>query len=352
MDADHSLTRRTFIKTAGATGAVGAAAIAGGAALVSGALPLGGAIAAGRETASAADPLLRGVSDIHVHASPDSRARSINELDFSRQARDAGYRSLMFKSNDFSCHDRAFIVRQALPDFECFGSLCMNRVHGDTVNPAAAQKAVNTTGGCCRCIWMPTLDAAYQHASEKRPGKGIPVLSDGGAVLPEVVKVMEICAEADIMFATGHASPAESLVMAKMAKEVGLGKFVVTHANSLIWKMTPDEIRRAADHGAWIEFCWLPNLWGPGTGLPDFERATEAEFLNYVSVVPERSFVTTDLGQVNLPNPLDGMRSCIETLQRHGVAGKTIDLLVKTTPATLVGLSPRTAGTEHGEPKG
>lgn len=42
----------------------------------------------------------------------------------------------------------------------------MNRVHGDRVNAFAAQKAVETSGGLCRCIWMPTLDAAYQYRHE------------------------------------------------------------------------------------------------------------------------------------------------------------------------------------------
>lgn len=115
----------------------------------------------------------------------------------------AGYRAVMFKSNDFSCHDRAYLIRQAQPEAECFGSFCMNRVHGDRVNPFAAQKAVKTSGGLCRCIWMPTLDAAYHYQCEGRKDKGIPVLDDNGQVLPEVVRVMEICAETGIIFATG-----------------------------------------------------------------------------------------------------------------------------------------------------
>ena len=106
------------------------------------------------------DRLLKGVCDIHLHCRPDSRERSVDEYGFMKEAMTAGYRAVMFKSNDFSCHDRAYLIRQALPGAECFGSFCMNRVHGDKVNPFAARKAVETSGGLCRCIWMPTLDAA------------------------------------------------------------------------------------------------------------------------------------------------------------------------------------------------
>ena len=282
--------------------------------------------------------MLKGVSDIHIHAAPDSKGRSVNELGLSRQAKAAGYRSVMFKSNDFSCHDRAYLVREALPDFECFGSLCMNRVHGDKVNVAAVQAALKTTGNYCRCIWLPTQDAAFQVKMHKQPGPGIPVLDASGKVLPEVVRVMELCAEADIILASGHSSPTETLILAQKAQEVGVEKFVVTHANSLIWKMTHDQVKRAVELGAWIEFCYLNCLWGPGTGLPDMERQSVEEFTAFVSIAPERSFISTDLGQVGLPNPLEGMRACISALTGSGVTQKNLDLMLRTTPAMLVGL--------------
>jgi hypothetical protein len=333
MVGRRSLTRRDFIKAAG---------VAGGAAIVSGTLSVHGAPATeAAETIVIGDryAMLRGVSDIHIHAAPDSTPRSVTELDFSRQAKGAGYRSVMFKSIDFSCHDRAYLVREILPGFECFGSLTMNRVHGDKVNVVAAKKAVETSGNLCRCIWMPTSNAAYQHRFLKLKEKGIPVLGDSDQVPPEVVAVMEICAEADMIFATGHSSPEESIVMARKAKEIGVKKFVVTHANSNWWKMTRNQIETVIELGGFIEYCYITNLWGPGTGLPNFTRMNDEEFISYVNIVPERSFVTTDLGQVNMPNPLDGMRRCITAMQKGRVPQSIIDTLVRKNPAMLMGLT-------------
>ncbi len=284
------------------------------------------------------DGLLKDVCDIHLHCLPDSRERSIDEYRFMRDAMKMGYRAVMFKSNDFSCHDRAYLIRQALPGAECFGSFCMNRVHGDKVNAYAARKAVETSGGLCRCIWMPTLDAAYQYRSEGRKEKGIPVLDDSGKVLPEVVEVMEICAEANIIFATGHASPDESLTLARKAREVGVRKFVVTHANSHIWTMTAEQIKRCVDLGAYIEFCYLPCLWGEGTEMPQYERQSIETFADFVRISPERSFITTDLGQAVMPHPIEGMRDCLVKLQAAGISQSDIDLLVRRNPAELVGL--------------
>lgn len=158
MKNKQDISRRNFIRNS---------MMAGGAVLFSSVLPANDVIKpffpikngeSGNRTVT--DELLIDVCDIHLHAAPDSKDRLGNELEFARAARDAGYKSMLFKSNDFSCHDRAYLIRQELPDFEVFGSLCMNRVHGDKVNVFAAEKAVNTTGNLCRCIWMPTQDAA------------------------------------------------------------------------------------------------------------------------------------------------------------------------------------------------
>lgn len=56
------------------------------------------------------DDMLKGICDIHLHAAPDSKARLKNELEFTQDAKNAGYKALLFKSNDFSCHDRAYLI--------------------------------------------------------------------------------------------------------------------------------------------------------------------------------------------------------------------------------------------------
>lgn len=333
MNANNKISRRDFIKTSVVTGGT----------LLASTTMAGQAMNLLQEQQSnpqsTADKLLHGVCDIHLHCLPDSRERSVDEYGFMKDAMAAGYRAVMFKSNDFSCHDRAYLVRRALPGAECFGSFCMNRIHGDKVNPFAARKAVETSGGLCRCIWMPTLDAAYQYHSEGRTEKGIPVLDDNGQVLPEVVKVMEICAEADIIFATGHSSPEESITLVRKAHEIGVKRIVVTHANSYIWTMTPDQIKHCIDLGAYIEYCYLPCLWGEGTKMPQYERQSIEEFASFVRIDPSRSFISTDLGQAVMPHPIEGMRDCIMKLQAAGISQSDINRLVRSNPAWLIGLN-------------
>lgn len=110
--------------------------------------------------------VLNGVCDLHIHAAPDIKERTVNELELCRTAKETGYKAVMFKSNVWSCHDRAYIVRQALPGFACFGSLVMNLAFGERVNIHTAKQALNTSGNLCRCIWMPTQDASYPPLAE------------------------------------------------------------------------------------------------------------------------------------------------------------------------------------------
>ena len=318
-------SRREFMKAAALTGALA----------VSGRLLEG-------EAGAATPPIdkdLDGVIEMHVHADPDVRARCIDQLTLTRQCKQNGYRGIMYKCHDFITNDIAYLLRATVPGIEVFGGIALNRNYGDTVNVQAAKMATQVTGHYCRCIWMPTLSAAYQHQCDKLPGPGIPVLDPQGKVLPEVIRVMEICAEANIIFASGHSSPRESLILAKKAREVGVKKFVVTHVNSLIWKMTPDLIKQAVDLGAFVEYCYLPRLWGPGTGNPQFERQSREEFLNYIKIIPERSFISTDLGQRGNPNPIDGMRQCVRELLDDGIPQKAIDQMVRSNPAHLIGLA-------------
>lgn len=323
------MDRRGFLKAAG---------IASGTAIISQFLP-GQVIHASELTELPhTEPLLEGVCDLHIHAAPDVKDRTVNELELSRRAKAVGYKAVLFKSNVWSCHDRAYLVQQAVPDFGCLGSIVMNLALGDKINAYAVEQAIKTSGNLCRCVWMPTQNAAYPPKVEANHyGQTIPVTDTRGKVLTEVIRIMELCAEADIIFATGHSSPEESLAMAQEAKEIGVSKFVITHANSRIWKLTHDQIRQAVDLGAWIEYCYLPRLWGAGSGLPNMVRQTAEEFADYVQLVPERSFVSTDLGSAGMPEPIEGMRKCIKEMMNSGIPQQTIDLLVRKNPAWLIG---------------
>lgn len=199
--------------------------------------------------------------------------------------------------------------------------------------------ATQVTGHYCRCIWMPTYQSAFDQKS--KGGVGVPVLDEQGNVLPEVIKVMELCADADIIFATGHSSPDECVVLTAKAKEVGVKKTVVTHASQAPWKLTMEQARICIDNGAYLEHCVLPYFKGPHAVVPGYRNQQQVpmeEFAAYIALAPDRQYISTDLGQALNPNPIDGMRTFITGLRKVGVKEDVLTLVSKTVPARLLGL--------------
>lgn len=45
----------------------------------------------------------------------------------------------------------------------------------------------------------------------------------------------------------------------------------------------------------------------------ELSRRETEEFCDYVKLNLERSFITTDLGQIGMPHPIDGMKVFIRT---------------------------------------
>lgn len=304
------------------------------------ALGVAGVLMANENNAkNAKDSDLTGISDIHIHAAPDSKERLSNELAIAKEAKAAEYKSVCFKSNDFSSHDRAFIISCMLGggEFSCFGSLCLNYTTGDKLNAFAVEKAIATTGGLCRQIWLPTQVAAYQERMHRTGRAGIAVCDEHGKPLKDTLRIMGLCKEANIALASGHASPIESLALARAAATMKYEKFIITHANSLIWTMSEAQIREACDLGAWVEFCAITNFWGKGTSLAEFEPLSWAEFARFAKINPARCFISTDLGQIKMPHPINAMRETIFRLRENGVSEGEIDLLVRKNPAYLVG---------------
>lgn len=320
-----SHSRRKFIQAAAVTGALAA----------TGQWLHGNAGAA----TPPVDKDLHGVVEMHVHADPDTRARCIDQLTLTRQCNQNGYRAIMYKCHDFITNDIAYLLRAMVPGIEVFGGIALNRNYGDKVNVQAAKMATQVTGHYCRCIWMPTYQSAFD--LKDKGEKGVPVLAAQGHVLPEVIKIMELCAEANIIFATGHSSPEECVTLSAKANEVGVKKTVVTHASQAPWKLSMDQAKACIDSGAYLEHCVLPFFKGPHAVVPAYRTQTQVtmeEFAAYLTIDPERQFISTDLGQALNPNPIDGMRTFVTGLRKAGVSEKVLEAASRKIPAMLLGL--------------
>ncbi len=85
-------------------------------------------------------PPLAGVIDFHVHSGPDSRPRSLSDVEVARIAQRAGMRGLVFKNHFTMTADRAALAMEAVDGIEIFGGVVLNRARRLRGRHAAARQ--------------------------------------------------------------------------------------------------------------------------------------------------------------------------------------------------------------------
>lgn len=278
---------------------------------------------------------IEGVIDLHVHSAPDSGPRSIGTLQLARIARDAGMRALLLKNHYAPTAGLAYLTERAVPGIRVFGGIALNASTG--INAVAVEHMARTTGGHGRVVWMPTFDSDHYHRVLRPNQNRVPV-SQGGALLPGVLEVLDAIAEHGLVLATGHSSPDESLMLIHEAKERGIERIIVTHPLPPPVGMSVDIQKRAADLGAMLEYP-------VGTALdsnPDWDLAGEGKFKAYVEAIrevgPEHVVISSDLGQSMNPIHTDGLAVFLARLLTAGFSQEDVDRMSKVNPAWLLGL--------------
>ena len=273
---------------------------------------------------------LSGVVDIHVHAAPDSVARSIDAIELAQMAKARGMRAVVLKSHYEPTASMAYLVSKVVPGITIFGGIDLNRSVGG-VNPAALERMVLMQGNLGRVVWLPTFDSENQVRFSKENRPFVPV-SKNGELLPEVKEVIALAAKHNLTLETGHSSAAEGLSIIREAKRAGVRNVVVTHAMLAPVHMSIAQMREAAGMGAWLEFVYN-GLVGAGK---EFEMADYVKAIREVGA--ERCILSSDLGQVGNPLPPDGIASFFAGLRAAGVPAADIALMSQANPAKALGL--------------
>jgi hypothetical protein len=199
------------------------------------------------------------------------------------------------------------------------------------MNPHAVERMAQVTGGRGRFVWMGSLDteAQVRYSRETRPFVS---LVKGNELLPEVHEVLEAIARHGLILETGHWNATEVLRLIRSAREHGVDKIVVTHAMIAPIHMQTEEMREAAELGAWIEFVYN-GLTGP---FKEFEPAAYARAIHAVGAA--KCVLASDLGQPVNPSHPDGLIAFFDALEQEGISAAEIDLMSKTNPALILGL--------------
>ena len=276
---------------------------------------------------------IQGAYDLQVHVAPDVIARRIDDIDLAKEFLERGLKGFVLKSHYFPTAERAQVVCKAVPGIRAMGAITLNHSVGG-LNPVAVELAGRSG---CRIVWMPTVDAANETAGRPDGTKKhlpfwakiqlelaatgispppITVIDEAGNLTSQARTCLELISKYNMILATGHLGRREILALVRTAKEIGLKRVMVTHAEFPSQNLTAAEQVELADLGAMIEHCFTTMH----TGKAPWEVVIES----IRQVGPERCLLSTDLGQTINPPVSDGFAMFAQTLLDAGFSGAEI----------------------------
>jgi len=274
---------------------------------------------------------LEGVIDFHCHSAPDVTKRSVTSFEVVRNAKAAGMRAVVLKNHYFPTAALAEVAMQEVGGIEVYGGIVLNRSNGG-LNAEAIRRMVDVEGHRGKVVWLPTYDAENQVRFDGVSRPFVAVVRDGRPVAA-LTEIFQIVAANDLILATGHSSPVESLVLLDAARKAGVKRLLVTHVLSVSTRATIGQMKLMAGLGATLEVVWLAHLGSKPLPVSVCVQAIQ-------SVGAEHFLMSSDLGQPGNPVHTQGLRDFIAALKAGGITDREIDLITRKNPARLLGLDP------------
>jgi hypothetical protein len=288
---------------------------------------------------------LEGAYDLQIHVGPDVIARRIDDIDCAKEFLAKGMKGFVLKSHYIQTGERAQVVTKAVPGSKVFGAVTLNHSVGG-LNPVAVELAGRTG---CKIVWFPTVDAANETAG--RPGGGsaklpfwakiqrelaaegispppLTVIDEAGKLTEPTRRCLERIAKHNMILATGHVGRKEIFALVRGAKELGVKKVVVTHAEFPSQSLTGDEQNDLADLGAIIEHCFTTTYTN--------KAPWEVAFANIRKAGVSRAVISTDLGQTINPPVAEGFAMFAQRLLDAGFSADEVRTMAVTIPTRLV----------------
>jgi hypothetical protein len=284
--------------------------------------------------------LLEGAFDLHVHTAPDCQERKQSADEYIQDLLRYRMGGALLKDHTTNTADRAQILHERYPQLNVFGAIVLNYPVGG-LNPVAVEAALRMGA---KFVFMPTYSSAlnvklfgFAHPALPYPfprhAEGIHLLDHNGHLSWEVVEICELIAGFDVCLATGHVSGEEAMVLVKAAREIGVRRIAVTHASLQFLGITPELQKDLAHLGAIIEHSFVGC-----TTLNPHPLSLANIAAQILTVGPDHCILSTDLGQVLNPPPVEGFATFAEGLVREGVSINQIRRMVVENPRMLLGV--------------
>jgi len=272
---------------------------------------------------------IQGAYDLQVHVAPDVIERRTDDIDLGTDFLSRGLNGFVLKSHYVPTAERAQVVSRAVPGIEAYGAIALNHSIGG-LNPVAVEIAGRSGN---KIVWMPTVDAANETAGRLDGGTDklpfwakiqreiaaagitrapITVLAENGQISEDTRNCLELIAKHDMILATGHLGRHEIFPLVRAAREAGVKRIIITHAEFPSQNLSGEEQKQLADAGAIIEHCF--------TTYHTNKATWETVFANVRQTGVERCLLSTDLGQKTNPPVAEGFAMFAQQFLNAGFA--------------------------------
>ena len=154
------------------------------------------------------------------------------------------------------------------------------------------------------------------------------VVDEAGDLVEPARRCLERIAKHNMILATGHLGRTEIFALVRGARELGVKKVLVTHAEFPSQSLTGDEQKELADLGAIIEHCFTTTY----TNKAPWEDA----FANIRKTGVSRTVISTDLGQTINPPVAEGFAMFAQRLLDAGFSAEDVRTMAVTNPTRLI----------------
>lgn len=284
------------------------------------------------------EELIQCAIDFHVHTGPDIVPRKYTDVQLAGQYQKAGMAGFISKCHHGDTSARAAAVSEMFSSVKVYGGIVLNHAVGG-LNEAAVY-ACGKMGG--KIVWFPTVDAHNdaefkKYHSDENLGRGneqpgqrrkIRIMNENHELIPEVYPVLKQIQEQEMILATGHISPAESLALLKAASKMGIRRMIVSHVSFPLTNAVLDLQREFLACGAMLEHCF----YTPYYGMCSWEDILKSIY----QAGAERILLSTDFGQKKSPDPAEGMKMFAGKLHESGISEKEIRQMMVKNPKNLL----------------
>lgn len=299
-----------------------------------------------RFTEAEVDGLLRGSIDVHAHGGSEPFERLLLEDELGIEATRAGMRALVIKTWYTPSASRNAMAQRAvdrharehgLQPVQLFGGVTLNLSQGG-LNPEAVRKCLKFPG--MKYVWLPMVDS-YHHRRvvyDDWSGAGIHLLDEHGKALPALREICRICADHDLVLASGHYPYRENAVVVEEARKAGVGRIEIIHPAHIHSKHTIDQMKVLAREGARLMLSALGHLVFP---LHESGPVYAVRMIREIGA--DHLVYGSDFGQLQNFSHVLAARWFIKVLLAYGATRQEIVKIFKVNPARHLGLAPPSA---------